>query len=117
MRRQMIREIGILDPNLRFIGSDSDYSFTARSRGWELWVVPGARGVHEQGASRLTLDPKIETQKLNDMIYFCRKWLNGELYRSLAFEGSALDAQSVSRIYQQMIALGGRLESRPTLAC
>ena len=108
LRRQMIREIGILDPNLRFIGSDSDYSFTARSRGWELWVIPEARGVHEQGASRATLDPKIETQKLSDMIHFCRKWLNGELYRSLAFEGSALDAKSVSRIYQKMMALENR---------
>ena len=33
LRKQMIREIGLLDKNLVFIGSDSDYCFTARARG------------------------------------------------------------------------------------
>lgn len=33
LRKEMIQEIGLLDENYIFIGSDSDYSFTARSPG------------------------------------------------------------------------------------
>ena len=51
LRVNMIREIGLMDENLRFIGSDSDYCFTARARGWEVWRCASALGVHETGGS------------------------------------------------------------------
>jgi GT2 family glycosyltransferase len=95
-RKQMIQEIGIMDKNLVFIGSDSDYSFTARSRGWEIWRIATATGVHEQGASGNSGNPNIELLKINDMLYFSRKWLNSDLYNSLAFEGRELTFEKIN---------------------
>jgi len=84
LRKAMIREIGLMDENLVFIGSDSDYSFTARSRGWQVWRIAGARGIHEQGLSGGISNLEIEDLKLGDLIRFGRKWLTGEIYRDLA---------------------------------
>ena len=39
LRKEMIQEIGLLDKNFLLIGSDSDYSFTARLRGWQVWRI------------------------------------------------------------------------------
>jgi len=100
-RKQMIQEIGLMDENYIFIGSDSDYCFTARSRGWEVWRVADARGIHEHGASGATSDVKINLLKVNDVIYFSRKWLTGDLYRELSYEGKDLTPENVSNIIAQ----------------
>lgn len=91
VRVDMIREIGLMDENMRFLCSDSDYSFTARSRGWKVMVVPDASAEH-------TLDlsgswgrvPWLDQVKLDDLIYFTKKWLSGDLYKKLSFEGGLL---------------------------
>jgi GT2 family glycosyltransferase len=101
-RKQMIQEIGILDKNLVFIGSDSDYSFTARSRGWEIWRIASAAGVHEQGASGNSGNPNIELLKINDMLYFSNKWLNSDLYNRLAFEGRELTEERINEHIQRL---------------
>ncbi len=102
LRRQMIQEIGLLDKNLVFIGSDSDYSFTARSQGWEIWRIATASGVHEHGASGHCDDPGIEMLKINDMLYFSKKWLNGGLYNMMAFEGRDNTPQKISEQIQRL---------------
>ena len=98
LRKEMIRRIGLLDENFKFICSDSDYSFTARSRGWEVWRIGAAYGVHEHGASASGGDLAIEVMKINDMLHFARKWLTGGLYRQLAHEASKLTVQAVEEI-------------------
>jgi GT2 family glycosyltransferase len=90
IRTAMVREIGYFDKNLRFVGSDSDYSFTAAARGWKIMVVPDARAEHASGASGESDDLAISIIKAEDMIYFGEKWLTGGLYRSLAHEGPQL---------------------------
>lgn len=100
LRKEMVQDIGLLDKNLAFVGSDSDYSFTARARGWELWCVPAARGRHEHGASGSSPDPFLQNRKVEDMIYFGKKWLSGDLYRDLSAE--KLDAQTVEKIMGQL---------------
>ena len=100
LRKDMIQDIGLLDKNFVFIGSDSDYSFTARARGWELWCITTARGRHEHGASGSASDPVLQNLKTKDMIYFGKKWLTGDLYRDMAFEKP--DAETVQRIMGQM---------------
>ncbi len=95
LRKKMIQEIGLMDENFLFIGSDSDYSFTARTRGWEIWCVTEARGIHDLGESHQTDNKEIEIIKINDMLYFAEKWLNGDLYRRLAFERDEMDATEV----------------------
>lgn len=90
LRVEMIREIGLLDENMRFICSDADYSFTARSRGWEVMVAPKAYIEHTLNASGHTSNPMIEEVKIADQLYFGQKWLSADLYRSLSFEGQWL---------------------------
>ncbi|NQV32197.1 MAG: tetratricopeptide repeat protein [Phycisphaeraceae bacterium] len=100
LRKDMIQDIGLLDKNLAFIGSDSDYSFTARARGWEVWCITTAQGCHEHGASGGATDPFLQNLKIKDMLYFGEKWLTGGLYRALAFE--ILEPKAVEDIMAQM---------------
>ncbi|UCF15771.1 MAG: tetratricopeptide repeat protein [Phycisphaerales bacterium] len=102
LRKQMIREIGLFDKNLIFIGSDSDYCFTARARGWQVWRIANARGIHEHGASGAVDDTGLDLLKINDMLYFGRKWLTGGLYRELAAEGENCTAEAVDMIMNQL---------------
>ena len=90
----MIREIGLLDPNMRFVCSDADYSFTARARGWRCIVVPNAFVQHEPAGSQ-SLTPWIDKLKLEDQLYFADKWLTGDLYRRLAMEGPRLSDELI----------------------
>lgn len=111
LRANMIKEIGLLDENLRFIGSDSDYCFTARARGWQVWRCATALGVHETGSSSEIADPALERIKVEDMLYFAKKWLSGDLYRGLSVEGSGLSAKIVAEWMQQLAAAGKNLDA------
>jgi GT2 family glycosyltransferase len=110
LRKKMVREIGLLDENFVFIGSDSDYCFTARSRGWQIWSIAGARGIHEHGASGVSGDRNIEILKLKDMIYFGKKWLTGELYREMAYEGKRYTSKIIEDIMNQLREATTKLE-------
>jgi len=79
LRVTMVHEIGYLDKNLRFIGSDADYSFSAASRGWKMMVVPDALAVHELSSSGGEDNLTISIIKAEDMFYFGEKWLTGGL--------------------------------------
>ena len=117
LRKRMVRQIGLLDPAMAFIGSDSDYSFTARSRGWEVWRIASARGVHEHGASGKVSDLAIEAVKLDDLIHFGSKWLTGGFYQDLAHERdpSPEEAETILAQARQTRELLGRYiaEGRP----
>ncbi len=102
VRKEMVEEIGLMDKNLVFIGSDSDYSFMARSRGWEIWRIATARGVHDHGASGNSGNPHIELLKIKDMLYFSKKWLTGELYKLMAYEGKTLTSETTNGFIQQL---------------
>ena len=102
LRAQMIQEIGLLDKNLVFIGSDSDYCFTARARGWQVWRIASAWGIHEHGASGAVADAEIDLLKINDMLYFGRKWLTGGLFRELSAEGENCTPEAVETIMSQL---------------
>jgi len=90
LRTAMLREIGLLDENMKFICSDADISFTARSRGWQCLVVPTGFVQHELRGSASATNTWLNKIKLEDQLYFGRKWLTGEVYRSLSVEGSQL---------------------------
>ncbi len=83
LRKAMIKQIGLLDANMAFLASDSDYCFTARSRGWQVWLAARARGFHQPHAA-MSADRELELRKLKDVLYFAKKWLTGELFRNLA---------------------------------
>jgi len=90
LRTSMIREIGLLDKNMRFICSDSDYSFTARSRGWKIIVAVESLVYHSAGSSCAIVNEFLDSIKIRDAIYFANKWLTGDLYKSLSLEGARL---------------------------
>jgi len=102
LRGRMVQEIGLLDRNMAFIGSDSDYCFTARSRGWEVWSVASARGTHERGGSAGTQDHSLELQKVKDMLYFADKWLTRRVYRQLAHPSETNRLADVETLCEQM---------------
>ena len=96
IRTQAVRECGVFDRNMRFIYSDVDFSFTLRSRGWSVHVVPAASCEHTQGAS-ISASAEIEMVKCRDTLYFMRKWLTGGVYRALSREGMAVSDEEVRR--------------------
>ena len=95
IRTAAVREVGVFDRNMRFICSDSDFSFTARARGWKIFVVPAAVTEHSLGSSRGSANAEIELIKRKDALYFARKWLSGDVYRELAQEGPQLTRGAV----------------------
>jgi GT2 family glycosyltransferase len=97
LRKTMVQEIGLLDERMRFLCSDVDYSFTARARGWQVWLSTSAHGFHRPNASMVSSMSPIELVKCEDVLAFADKWLTGDLYRSLASEGSELTPDSVQR--------------------
>lgn len=117
LRAETVREVGRLDRNLRFICSDSDFSFSARARGWKVFVVPSARVAHSLGASGSESNPELELVKTRDIQYFARKWLDGGLYRQLAYEGGTLTRigarQEIENLQRYVQLLERRLGRAP----
>ncbi len=111
LRKEMIQEIGLLDENFVLLGSDSDYCFTARSRGWQIWRIASARGIHEYGISGVSGDMDIEILKIKDMIHFGKKWLTGELYKEMAYEGQNYTPEIIDEIMNQLRDTKSKLES------
>ncbi len=112
LRKEMVQDIGLLDKNLVFIASDSDYSFMARSRGWQVWRIAKARGIHEHGAGGKTDNMEIELLKLRDLRYFSKKWLNGELYKTLAYEGDKLTPEFVGGVVAKLKTVIEQMEKQ-----
>jgi GT2 family glycosyltransferase len=112
LRKKMILEIGLLDENYLFIGSDSDYCFTARSRGWQVWRIVEAKGVHECGASGDYSDINIELLKIRDMLYFANKWVTGGLYRELAFDVNNLTIEKINNVFNDLKQTEKELEKQ-----
>ncbi len=114
LRTTMVREIGLLDDGMVFICSDCDYSFTARSRGWEVAVVPDAICEHTLGASAKSTNLSLNEVKLADQLYFASKWLNGDLYRSLSKESAHLTRLKVRDEVDKSVSLITKIGNKLT---
>lgn len=117
IRCKTIHEAGIFDRNMRFICSDADFCFTARLRGWEVHVVPGPLCEHDLDTSTAGKNDELTLIKLQDALYFGQKWLDGSVYRQIAWEGKILSELEVQKeisarkqeiIYLQMKIAGAR---------
>ena len=86
VRMESIPWFGLMDENMFLIGSDSDWCYTARSRGWQVWYIAEASCVHEQGVTSGNADEKVQRQMYLDMIYWRNKWVGSDLYRELSME-------------------------------
>lgn len=104
LRADAVRECGLLDENMRFICSDSDYSFTFRSRGWTIHVVPEALVTHEADGALHYKNSFIDRVKDEDALFFMKKWLTGGVFRELAVEGPILNLETVQTQYYALIS-------------
>jgi GT2 family glycosyltransferase len=85
-RLDAVIEFGLMDRNMQMLGSDSDWCFTARARGWEVWYCAEAEAVHEVGVSSKQAPPELEKIFLDDMNYWRDKWIGTPLHNRLATE-------------------------------
>jgi N-acetylglucosaminyl-diphospho-decaprenol L-rhamnosyltransferase len=83
IRGQTILHCGLLDESMRMFGSDSDFSYTARARGWECWYCAEAEVIHEGGAS---LSESNQRDMRYDMTKWRDKWVGAEVYKDLSLE-------------------------------
>lgn len=86
VRLENIVDVGLMDPNYFLIGSDSDWSFTARARGYEVWYIADAVCVHEQGVSGGDTSDALNKAMVRDMLYFRSKWIGSDLFKELSLE-------------------------------
>lgn len=86
VRVRSVIDYGLMDESMFLIGSDSDWCYTARGRGFEVWYIAECSCVHEQGVSSGTTDKKISGIMYLDMIYWRNKWIGSDLYRELSME-------------------------------
>lgn len=68
-KREMFDQIGPLDERMFLIFSDSDYCYTARKNGWEVWYEPSSKVYHKLNVSKTTTD-----WHKKDMVEFMKKW-------------------------------------------
>lgn len=74
IRRETLDQCGLLDGSMRMIFSDSDYSFTARLNGWEVWYEPEAVLLHDTGVSNKAPSQEIIDIFRSDKRRFYHKW-------------------------------------------
>jgi len=84
--KKAIREIGLMDEIFFLIGSDSDWCYTARQRGWEVWYIANAEAIHEGGASMKPPDKNVENIMKLDIVNWRDKWIVGGSFRELSLE-------------------------------
>jgi GT2 family glycosyltransferase len=85
-RMEAVVEIGLMDENMLMLGSDSDWCYTARARGWEVWYCAAAQCLHEVGVSNRGGSPELMKIFRADMLYWRDKWLGSALFGRLATE-------------------------------
>lgn len=85
IRREVFEKIGLLDKNMKHIGSDSDFCYRARAAGYKVIYEPNFVIYHQIGTSQ-NPNPEIMKQMQADMLYFQCKWLNGKLFFDLEKE-------------------------------
>jgi GT2 family glycosyltransferase len=83
VRVEALPQIGMMDASMFQFGSDSDWCYTARVRGWEVWYCAEAECVHEMTMSSALAGEPLEMFR-RDMEVWKAKWLESPLYPLLA---------------------------------
>jgi hypothetical protein len=77
LKWEVIYHLGVFDENFKEAWADTDYSYTARSRGWEIWEEPKAKWCRAGGDDHRDLEAKpssLSKIARSDNIYFQTKW-------------------------------------------
>ncbi len=86
VRLSSVIDFGLMDESMFLVGSDSDWCYAARARGFEVWYIAGASCVHEQGVSSSGDGENIQKLMYLDMVAWRNKWVGTDLYRELTME-------------------------------
>jgi GT2 family glycosyltransferase len=82
-RLEAVTEFGLMDENMFLIGSDSDWCYTARLRGWEVWYCAEVEVIHEGGVTCGPPPPELHPVFFRDMTYWRDKWVGTKLFERL----------------------------------
>ncbi len=115
IRRQVINEIGLLDPNIFMYGEDIEYCLRARNKHWDIALDPQAKIIHYGSASSSSKQALLgefksliyiwSKHKPNWQIYPAKTILFlGGLLRIFLF-GTILGDKSKAKVYQQALKL------------
>lgn len=85
-RVSQIPDFGLMDESMFLVGSDSDWCYAARARGFEVWYIANASCIHEQGVTSGNADEAIQKIMYLDMIAWRNKWVGTDLFRELTME-------------------------------
>lgn len=84
VRMEMLLETGLMDEGYFLIASDSDFCYTARQRGWEVWYCAEAVVLHETGGVSSQQKSLEAVAHFNaDQARFRDKWLGSMGYELL----------------------------------
>lgn len=65
IRRQVFRDVGLLDENIFMYGEDYEWCFRAHKANWKIHYLPDSRAIHVCGASRVKKMDDIEFVRSN----------------------------------------------------
>lgn len=82
-RLDAVIEFGLMDQNMFLIGSDSDWCYTARLRGWEVWYCAAVEVIHEGGVTSREPNPAMQPVMMRDMTYWRDKWVGTKVFERL----------------------------------
>jgi len=82
-RLDAVIDFGVMDQNMFLIGSDSDWCYTARQRGWEVWYCAECEVIHEGGVTTGAPIPELQPIFYRDMTYWRDKWLGTRTFEKL----------------------------------
>lgn len=84
VRIEALWDTGLMDENLFLIASDSDFCYTARQRGWEVWYCAESVVMHEGGGVSSKQPSLTYMEHFNaDQRYFRDKWVGTVGYELL----------------------------------
>jgi GT2 family glycosyltransferase len=110
VRREVFRDIGLLDEGYFTLFEDVDFCFNARKAGWPIWYVPASRIIHLVGQSTGITVPKPKRQPSYSFEARRRYFLknHGPLVAALA-DGARILGLALWRLR----VLLGKLDSTP----
>ena len=74
VRKEVLKNVGLLDENLYFYNDDLDWCKRIRGAGWKIFFVPQARVIHYGGYStRSSFNKKMFVEGFRGGLYFSRK--------------------------------------------
>lgn len=92
LRREALATTGLLDPDFFMYGEEIDLQKRMSDRGWQTWLVPGARVIHYGGASSAQVGIWSGVQATRGMYQFYRKHYSPQalIAAQAVFRGVAL---------------------------